>query len=147
MSVSKSLLGILISLFLGAVFLFAGSTNSILIDGVNVTVDEIPAIVLSISDQQDALCNSTNSGMAVIGVNQGSAPFTFSWDNSSSVDSIAQDLGAGIHTVTVTDLNGCSDQISVTIGEPDPLSINDLTINGNQPLVDQKNEVYLILFK
>ena len=33
MSASKSLLGILISLFLGAVFLFAGSFNSILIDG------------------------------------------------------------------------------------------------------------------
>ena len=40
MSVSKSLLGILISLLLGAIFLFAGSFNSILIDGVNVTVDE-----------------------------------------------------------------------------------------------------------
>ena len=33
MSVSKSFLGILISLFLGAVSLFAGSFNSILIDG------------------------------------------------------------------------------------------------------------------
>jgi gliding motility-associated-like protein len=94
---------------------------------VNVTVDEIPAIVLAITDQQDALCNSDNSGMAVIGVTQGSAPYTFSWDNSSSIDSIATDLSAGIHNIIVMDLNGCSDQISLTISEPDPLSISDLT--------------------
>ena len=29
--------------------------------------------------------------------------------------------------IIVTDLNGCSDQISVTIGEPEPLTISDLT--------------------
>jgi hypothetical protein len=94
---------------------------------VNVTVDEIPAIVLAITDQQDALCNNDNSGMAIIGVTQGSAPYTFSWDNSSSIDSIATDLSAGIHNIIVMDLNGCSDQISVTISEPEPLSISDLT--------------------
>ena len=39
----------------------------------------------------------------------------------------ATDLFAGTHMTNVTDDNGCSDQISATIGEPDALSISDLT--------------------
>ncbi|MGB1729589.1 MAG: PKD domain-containing protein, partial [Crocinitomicaceae bacterium] len=94
---------------------------------VTVVVDEIPSMTLSIEDQQDALCNSSNNGMIMVDVVDGSSPYTYSWDQSSSLDSVANDLYAGTHTVTVTDANGCIDQISSTIGEPEPLSITNLT--------------------
>jgi gliding motility-associated-like protein len=94
---------------------------------VSVTVEEIPAMILSISDQMDALCHGANSGMAIIEVEQGSAPYSYSWDNSSSMDSISLDLDAGIHIVEVTDFNGCSEQITISIGEPDSLYISGLT--------------------
>ncbi len=94
---------------------------------VTVTVDEIPSMILSIEDQQDALCNSLNDGMVMVDVIQGTSPYTYAWDQSSSIDSVANDLFAGTHMVTVTDANGCTDQISATISEPQPLSITDLT--------------------
>ena len=67
---------------------------------VTVVVDEIPSMTLSIEDQQDALCNSSNNGMIMVDVVDGSSPYTYSWDQSSSVDSVANDLYAGTHTVT-----------------------------------------------
>ncbi|MDA7762566.1 gliding motility-associated C-terminal domain-containing protein [Crocinitomicaceae bacterium] len=94
---------------------------------VTVVVDEIPSIILTIEDQNDALCNSLNNGMIMVDVTQGSSPYSYSWDQSNSTDSVANDLFAGTHTVTVTDFNGCSDQISLTIGEPESLSITNLT--------------------
>lgn len=94
---------------------------------VTVIVDEIPAMILSIEDQNDALCHSLNNGMIMVDVVDGSSPYTYSWDQSSSLDSVANDLYAGTHTITVTDANGCVDQISSTIGEPEPLSITNLT--------------------
>ena len=94
---------------------------------VTVIVDEIPSMTLSIVDQQDALCNSFNNGMIMVDVTDGSSPYTYSWDQSSSVVNVANDLYAGTHSVTVTDANGCTNQISTTIGEPEPLNITDLT--------------------
>ena len=84
-------------------------------------------MILSIEDQNDALCHSLNNGMIMVDVVDGSSPYTYSWDQSSSLDSVANDLHAGTHTITVTDANGCVDQISSTIGEPEPLSITNLT--------------------
>ncbi len=94
---------------------------------VTVVVDEIPSMILTIEDQHDALCNSLDNGMIMVDVAQGTSPYSYSWDQSNSIDTVASDLFAGTHTVTVTDFNGCSDQISLTIGEPDPLSISNLT--------------------
>jgi len=94
---------------------------------VTVVVDEIPSMILTIEDQHDALCNSLNDGMIMVDVVQGTPPYSYSWDQSNSIDTVANDLFAGTHTVTVTDDNGCSDQISLTIGEPQPLIISDLT--------------------
>ena len=94
---------------------------------VTVVVDEIPSMILTIEDQHDALCNSLDNGMIMVDVTQGTSPYSYSWDQSNSIDTVANDLFAGTHTVTVTDFNGCSDQISLTIGEPDPLSISNLT--------------------
>lgn len=94
---------------------------------VTVTVSEIPGMQATITNQSDATCNSGNDGMITLNVTQGTAPYNFSWDNSSSTLNVANDLEAGIHTATITDNNGCVITISGTIGEPAPLSITTLT--------------------
>ena len=88
-----------------------------------VVVTAIPGMILSILNQVDASCNSINNGSATIGVQQGTGPFFFDWDNSISTINTANDLGAGIHIITVTDANGCTATISLTINEPAPLTI------------------------
>ena len=97
------------------------------VGNVSITVDEIPSMNLTIINQIDASCNSLNTGSIQVGVSDGTSPYTYSWDQSTCITNEATDLFAGTHIITVTDDNGCSNQISATIGEPDALSISDLT--------------------
>ena len=94
---------------------------------VTATVSEIPGLTLNIANQTDVTCNSGSDGTATITATQGTLPYTYSWDQSASITNNANDLNAGVHTLTVTDNLGCIETISVTIGEPDPLSISLIT--------------------
>lgn len=62
-------------------------------------------------------CFGNTDGIATITVQGGTAPYQFNWDGTQS-DSIATGLAAGIHTVTVTDNNGCSQVEIVDLLEP-----------------------------
>lgn len=103
------------------------STSTGCIGNITVTINEIPSMILSITDQNDASCNSLNNGMIQVGVSQGTPPFSYSWNQSACTTNEAIDLLAGTHIITITDSNGCSDEISATISEPDSLNISDLT--------------------
>mgnify|MGYP002629608394 CR=1 FL=1 len=94
---------------------------------VNVNITEIPGMVGAITSQSDVTCNSGNNGMIDVNITLGTAPYAYSWDNSVSTTNIASDLVAGMHTVTVTDANGCVITITGTIAEPASLNITSLT--------------------
>ena len=94
---------------------------------VNVTVTEIPAMQLTISNQQDANCYTIANGQATINVTQGTSPYTYSWSQSSSTTNTATDLASGSHTVTVTDDKGCVETITFSINQPSPLVITSIT--------------------
>jgi len=96
-------------------------------DIVTVTVSEIPGMIASITDQNDVTCNSSNDGLMEITVTQGTPTYSYSWDNSSSTSNIANDLYAGTHTVTITDANGCTIDVTGTIGEPSRLMVTYIT--------------------
>jgi gliding motility-associated-like protein len=96
-------------------------------DTVEVIVSEIPGMVSTIINQQDVTCNSANDGIVEISVANGTAPYTYSWDNSTSTGPLANDLYAGTHTVTITDANSCVITTTTTIGEPAALKIISLT--------------------
>ncbi|MFM8596226.1 MAG: gliding motility-associated C-terminal domain-containing protein, partial [Flavobacteriales bacterium] len=96
-------------------------------DTIYVTVSEIPAMVLNPVNIADANCYTFANGQATIDVTLGTAPYTFSWDLSSTLAATALNLPAGLNTCTVTDANGCIQSIGVTIGQPNPLDITFLT--------------------
>ena len=52
------------------------------IGNITVTVDEIPGMTLSIANQNDATCNSLNTGLIEVSVSDGTSPYTYSWDQS-----------------------------------------------------------------
>ena len=112
-----------------AVGLVAGTYTCVISTGggctgnVSVTVTAIPGIILSIASQTDVTCNSASNGTAFINVSQGTSPYTYGWNTSASVTSSANDLDAGVNTLTVTDANGCIKTIDVVLTEPSPLSI------------------------
>ena len=90
-------------------------------------VTEIPGMIGNIVNQSNVTCNSSNNGMIEVNVTQGTAPYTYSWDNSTSTTNIADDLFVGPHTVTVTDFNGCVITIDGVLTEPASLDITFLT--------------------
>lgn len=112
-----------------AVGLAAGTYTCVISTGggctgnISVTVTAIPGLILSITSQTDVTCNSASNGTAFINVSQGTSPYTYSWNTSASATSSANDLDAGVNTLTVTDANGCLKTIDVVLTEPSPLSI------------------------
>lgn len=94
---------------------------------VTVVITEIPGMIGAITSQSNVTCNSGSNGIIDVNVTQGTAPYSYSWDNSTSTTDVANDLAAGTHTVTVTDANGCVITITGVIGEPNSLVITTIT--------------------
>lgn len=103
------------------------STASGCIDTAEVVVTEIPGMIATIASQSDVTCNSASNGAMDITVTQGTAPYSYFWDHSSSVYNTATDLPAGVQTVIVTDALGCIVSVSGTLTEPAPLTISFIT--------------------
>ncbi|MFM6935020.1 MAG: gliding motility-associated C-terminal domain-containing protein [Flavobacteriales bacterium] len=103
------------------------STATGCVDTIYVTITEIPAMILTMTNIVDANCYTIANGQATVNVTQGTPNYTYSWSGSTASAATALDLGAGLHTVTVTDMNGCVQTMDVTISQPNPLSISFLT--------------------
>ena len=69
----------------------------------------------------NVLCNGQASGTVTVTPVGGTAPFTYAWSPMATNTPILNNLAAGTYAVTVTDVNGCTSQTTVTITEPTPL--------------------------
>ncbi len=73
-----------------------------LVDSVEIL--SLPLMTISIIDSTNATCPTSTNGGAEVDTTGGVAPFTFVWSApSTSVTTIANDLGVGMAYVTVTD--------------------------------------------
>ena len=68
-------------------------------------------------------CNGATDGSIDYTINGGTPNYSFVWDNGQTTEDIS-DLSAGTYQLTVTDLNGCTIDTSITLTEPDPLTQN-----------------------
>lgn len=94
---------------------------------VTLVVDEIPGMIGAITAQSDVTCYTGNDGSITVNVVQGTPPYAYSWDNSTSTSNTASDLVVGNHTCTITDANGCVITVSGVLAEPPALDITFLT--------------------
>ena len=99
-----------------------------------VTITEPTALLLS-STQINVSCNGGSDGSIDLSVAGGTAPYTYSWNDAAS--STTQDIGslpAGTYSVSVTDDNGCTANLSATVAEPTVLALtstqNNVSCNG-----------------
>jgi hypothetical protein len=95
----------------------------------SVTTDVIinPNPVESVASQTNASCPGASNGTVDIDAASGTPPYLFDLIGPSTVDGIFTGLAAGTYDITVSDDNGCTNSISVTIGEdPSPVA----TISG-----------------
>jgi gliding motility-associated-like protein len=103
-------------------------------DSMTITINTFNATIDPVFS--NVTCNSFNDGWASVNLAGGSPPFTFSWStNPIQTTQTAINLGPGTYTCTITDANGCSATVSVTITQPPaitavPSQVN-VTCNGS----------------
>jgi gliding motility-associated-like protein len=92
-----------------------------------------PAATLSSST--NVTCFNACNGTASVTVTGGQNPITYAWAPSGGNSANATGLCAGNYTCTVTDANGCTSSVSVTITQPTQLTLAvagfDATCNGS----------------
>lgn len=62
-------------------------------------------------------CKGVNNGSINLIVSGGTGPFDYAWSNAETTEDLSN-LGVGAYSVTVTDFNGCSNNTSANITEP-----------------------------
>jgi gliding motility-associated-like protein len=72
---------------------------------------------------QNLSCFEAGDGEVTSTVAGGTTPYTFNWSNGASTQDISG-LTAGTYSVTLTDANGCSATASISITQPDELTIS-----------------------
>ena len=95
------------------------------VDSVEVTSG--PSVTLAVDS--NVSCNGLSDGAATASVTGGTTPYSYAWSNSDTTASIFG-LAAGSYTVTVTDSVGDTNSTSITITQPDSLSVT-ATISSN----------------
>ena len=95
----------------------------------NIVVGQPSSIEAVVDIQTAVFCNGLDNAEALVTVSGGTSPYSYLWSNNDT-DSLASDLGAGIHSVTVTDAAGCDTTLTFEVFEPEALAIEiDTTYN------------------
>lgn len=79
------------------------------------------ASVTSDYNGSDVSCPGDSDGEATAVPSGGQSPYTFSWSSGGS-NAVEIGLSAGTYTITVTDDNGCTEVINVTVNDPTAIS-------------------------
>ena len=76
-------------------------------------------------DQINVTCNGGTNGSATAAVTGGLEPYSFSWNTvPEQTKENAAGLPSGTYTITVTDSYGCIKAKTITISEPQPITVN-----------------------
>ena len=94
-----------------------------------VQVSEPPMLVVDSTASKATSCFSGNNGTATVFPSGGTFPYTYLWnDGQAQITQKAQNLSAGIYTVTVTDAKGCTVQATVEVFASPQLAISFVNV-------------------
>ena len=99
-----------------------------------------PATLNSVLSAINISCNGVCDGEIISSVIGGIAPYSYIWDNSQTTNNL-DSLCAGNYTVTISDLNGCNTNLTITVTEPPVITytidslINPSSYGGNNGLI------------
>ena len=96
------------------------------IDNFEITGVQLP-LLSSTTVLANVSCNGGNDGVAMVTATGGVSPYTYSWNNGMTNDTI-NNLTAGTYDVVITDANGDTTMSSVDITEPMQLSLSTTSV-------------------
>ena len=77
-------------------------------------------------------CNGLSDGSSIVNLGGGTAPYNFNW-STGGTGQLESNMPAGLHSVTVTDDNGCSEIMNIELIEPDVLVVNGTSSGDYNP--------------
>jgi len=97
-----------------------------------VSISEATAITSTVTSSPSGCINAT--GTATVSAGGGTPTYTYTWSNAQTGPN-ATGLAQGIHTVTITDANGCASTNTVSVGVTNPPlaaidSVENVLCNG-----------------
>jgi hypothetical protein len=101
------------------------NANCSFIDSVEITTTQVPDA--SLVSSANPLCFG-DSGQIEIGIQNGQAPYTISWNIAGNSTVLV--APAGTYTATITDAVGCTTSISSTLNAPTPILANSSSTNN-----------------
>ncbi len=81
----------------------------------SVDIKEPAPLTCQLTGEAPASCEDNEDGSATAFPEGGNGNYSYQWDNGETTPTATM-LGAGLHTVTITDEEGCKTSCSITIG-------------------------------
>ena len=95
----------------------------------SVIITEPAALVAATVVDSNSSCNGFSDGGVSASATGGTGAYSYAWSNGATSASITG-VVAGTFTVTLTDANGCTSEISVNLEDPSPLAAEISTLAG-----------------
>ena len=145
--------GVFNDLGVGTYVIFAStsSTCQVVISTVvssDIECEEEEEFSIIVDSQIDPSCNNVSDGSVLIEAINGTAPFEFELDNSTTQDTgLFENLGSGTYTVIATDQNGNQGEVTFSLVSPLPILLDiDLevpscvdSLNGSMTISELNN--------
>jgi gliding motility-associated-like protein len=93
--------------------------NCFIID--SVIISQPAQLDLNVEITQPTCAGDSNGQALLAGTGGNGGPFIYDWGTTTA--NPAQNLSAGTYTVTLTDMDGCTDEFEVVVGEPNPVLV------------------------
>ncbi|MBI4648728.1 MAG: SprB repeat-containing protein, partial [Bacteroidia bacterium] len=119
---TQNLINIIANLYCVTVTDYKNCTADICIEVINV-----PGPNVYIDSSTNVSCYGSCDGFASLAISGGVPPYTYVWSPGGQSGAIATNLCQGLHSVQVTDYDGCTDNASILITQPAQLAINVIT--------------------
>ncbi len=93
------------------------------VEVITATVGFFGAGTVSITQLQPIKCFGDQTAVLTSDMTGGTLPFDFAWSVAGQTTANLSGLGAGLYTVTVEDVYGCSGQASIDVLQPERLTV------------------------
>jgi len=133
--------GVFTNLAAGSYDLAAQDDNGCTVLGATVFISQPPALTIFVQSQSDPSKGNCDGSISILPLG-GTPNYTYLWDDEAvQTNSTATNLCGGAFLIQVTDANGCTDTLTVTLISPD----NDIFIpSAFSPNGDNENDLFRV---